>query len=214
MFSNKNFYTEVIAPLSIIRATKEFDAQIFELFDHCENYEDTIKRFPAGTRLRVELVFKPIEICKGGTINNAFELDYARRLKCTELNVNDGCLLCHLADSEVESRFYESILPAEYINPDYNYDREIRIEWDVFFSSFEVEKLFDLNNLDYRNGDQRFTAVVQYYYDKSFPLKVPKETLDEIERITEEEFYIGFITENEYHNIVSMIVRDALGFND
>ncbi len=214
MFSDKDFYTKVIAPLSIIRATDWFEAQIFELNSHYENYEETIKRLPLGTRLRVELVFKPIDICKGGTINNAFELFYATELKSTASNACDGCLICQFADSEEESRFFGSVLPAEYRDPYYNYDRQIRIEWNAFFSSFKVEKLFNVNYLDYRNNRQRYTAVVQYFFDSSFPLKVPKDALDEIERVTEKELYMGLITENEHRGILSMIVHKALGFDN
>jgi hypothetical protein len=188
MFSDKDFYTKVIAPLSIIRATDWFEARILELCSAECNWAEVRKTLQPGLRLKVEYVLKPFD------------------------HIDDGGLLCRFHDKEVERTFFRSILPQEYRDTDYIYNHRLDIEWDVFNSSFEVENLFNINYLDYRNPHHLEIAIQQYRFDFCFPLKIPKNAIEEINRIYEEKYSLGYITENELTYEISTIVCKSLGF--
>lgn len=187
MFSNKNFFKEVIAPFSIIRATDSFEVRLIGYHSDNSKITGINRTLQPGTRLRVEHVAKPVD------------------------GFHEGYIRCTFADKEEEERFFQSVFPVESRDSFFAKDNCFDISWNDFNYSFEIEKFFNTDDLDYRNIYHFQLAFEHYYFDPSFPVKIPKHALREINYVKEKEYNMGFLLYKEFVEKAFEISCKALG---
>lgn len=174
-----------LTPFSVIIAEQPFQAMVCTRMQNQMLFENFIRTFRKGFRLKVTKEFDP----------NIYEQD----------------VYCKFSPKKTHRQLEKFIIPLNARQESSYQGFEVAIRWRVYLSSFTVTKLFNMDDLDYSNADHIYVAVRQYLHDQSFPLKISENALDEIINFVNGPGTFGQISRENMLNSAAKIACDALG---